>query len=301
MPKRQRTDEGSSARVTSSEEELARYTRLLPFKEDLAALSFSLQQPTEARQEVASPIPSTPSALSPASMGFDMSNTPSSDEKTPVPEEMFRPLRHLPAESASARGPMGHRLRRATYTGDESASYAISCKSISSSETRSRRTRPITYTADATKTNRGAKPSLAILASHLRCPSPPPSPSRLAQQVSKDRHSWLENLSTSVIGKAARDAEAVGMLPNSLWELYLELRRDTNSASGYRLLFPTSMRDIITDRIRRGPLPDFFFHNGQNGELFSNPRATMRKWQAEKEFEVAEAIIAKATDCEENN
>lgn len=88
------------------------------------------------------------------------------------------------------------------------------------------------------------------------------------------------------------------MLPNSLWELQVELRQAAISPDSIRLFFPSLMRDLITDRLGRGPLPDSFFHNGQTDEMEEPTCKGIRRMHAEDEFDEAEAIITKANECE---
>ncbi|KAM3551211.1 hypothetical protein MY1884_007829 [Beauveria asiatica] len=134
--------------------------------------------------------------------------------------------------------------------------------------------------------------------SQLRVPCPRPTASRLATPASKDRHNWLTGLSPSVIGQANTDTEALARLPKSLWEFHLELRRNTSAPGSYRMFFPYTMRDIITDRLGRGPLPDSFFYSGPACQIAWQIREARRSLSAETEFDKAEAIVAKANQCE---
>ncbi|EJP61792.1 uncharacterized protein BBA_09283 [Beauveria bassiana ARSEF 2860] len=67
------------------------------------------------------------------------------------------------------------------------------------------------------------------------------------------------------------------------------------------MFFPSAMRDVMTDRLGRGPLPDSFFDSDSACQRAWQMREARRSLSAETEFDKAEAIVAKAHQCEEGS
>ncbi|KAM3533237.1 hypothetical protein MY4038_003462 [Beauveria bassiana] len=67
------------------------------------------------------------------------------------------------------------------------------------------------------------------------------------------------------------------------------------------MFFPFAMRDVMTDRLGRGPLPDSFFDSDSACQRAWQMREARQSLSAETEFDKAEAIVAKAHQCEERS
>ncbi|OAA37558.1 hypothetical protein BBO_07588 [Beauveria brongniartii RCEF 3172] len=275
--KRKQTNDANSANETDSQEEIARYNRLLPFKDDLAALGFALPIPTTVRRQEASSIPPRTTVAS------------SIPSRTTAASSI--PSRTTAASSIPSRATAALSIPSHTTADSESLFLPLSDEDMPGAD-------DIQHDAIQGSDEGTHESGTNYDESQSRVPCPRPSASRLATPASKDRHNWLTGLSPSVIGQANTDTEALARLPKSLWEFHLELRRNASAPGSYRMFFPSTMRDVITDRLGRGPLPDSFFYSGPACQIAWQMREARRSLSAETEFDKAEVIVAKANQCE---